>query len=129
MAERLSTELSAQNGIAIMAVRGRIDLDTADDFRSHVLSVIESGKPKSGFLILELSQLEYISSVGLRALMLAAKASKKQGGMLAIASYVADVREVFQIARIELIVKLFENLDDAVNAVVALANQAEGGET
>jgi len=97
-----------------MAVTGRIDLGNVDDFQAQVLSLIESGKSGSEFLVLDLSGLEYISSVGLRALMRAAKASRGQNGMLVVSTYGRGVGEVLKIARIEFVVELFKNLDDAV---------------
>ena len=44
--------------------------------------------------MLDLSGVDYISSVGLRVLMLAAKQAKKQGGTVVVANLQTVVREI-----------------------------------
>ena len=105
----------------VLRPKERIDQNSADAFQAALLAVIESGAKA---VIVDFSDVEYISSVGLRALMLAAKASKAQGGVLAVAAYAAEVGEIFQIARFGFVVKLFDDLDDAVQAVLALSDDA-----
>ena len=118
----LTTDISDQGGIVVMAVDGRIDHDTAAGFQEQLLAVVNEDKPRSGFLVLDFSKVNYISSVGLRALMLAAKACKNKSGAMAVAAFNADVGDIFQIARFGFVVKLFDDLDDAVHALTKLAD-------
>ena len=58
--------------------------------------------------------VEYVSSVGLRVLMLAAKQVKAQNGRIAIAALTPLVSEVFQISRFDLVFSVFDTLDLAL---------------
>src|SRR4029434_3239543 len=65
-------------------------------------------------IILDLAGVEYISSVGLRVLMLASKQAKAQGGALAGADLQPVVREIFEISRSHLVLEVFPTLRDAL---------------
>jgi anti-anti-sigma factor len=58
--------------------------------------------------------VEYISSVGLRVLMLASKQVKAQGGALAVADLQPVVREIFEISRFNLVLEVFPTLREAL---------------
>jgi anti-sigma B factor antagonist len=64
-----------------------------------------------------MSGVDYISSVGLRALMVAAKQVKTQGGRIAVAALTPMVREVFQISRFHLVFSLFDEVDAAAQSL------------
>ncbi len=57
--------------------------------------------------MVDLSGVEYISSVGLRVLMLASKQAKAQGGALAVCGLQPVVREIFEISRFNLVLPVF----------------------
>src|SRR5215467_6380840 len=90
--------------------RGRIDHSTADDFRSALAPHLTGGDR----LVLDLSGVEYISSVGLRVLILASKQVKKQGGALAVCGLQPVVREIFEISRFNLVLDVFPVLREAL---------------
>ena len=81
-----------QNGNALtMALEGRLDTLTAPEFEAEILSLegIED-------LTLDFSKLEYISSAGLRVLLLAQKAMYGKGKMT-VTNINKLVREVFEV--------------------------------
>ena len=65
-------------------------------------------------LEIDLAGVEYISSVGLRVLMLASKQVKAQGGALAVADLQPVVREIFEISRFNLVLEVFPTLREAL---------------
>lgn len=65
-------------------------------------------------LLRDFAGVEYVSSVGLRVLMLAAKQVKAQNGRIAIAALTPLVSEVFQISRFDLVFSVFDTLDLAL---------------
>lgn len=69
-------------------------------------------------LVLDFGGVDYVSSVGLRALMLAAKQVKAQSGRIAIAALTPMVAEVFQISRFNLVFSTFETVEGAVAGLV-----------
>ena len=70
-------------------------------------------------LLRDFAGVEYVSSVGLRVLMLAAKQVTAQNGRIVIAALTPVVSEVFQISRFDLTFSVFDTLD---SALVALAS-------
>ena len=96
---------------------GRIDHATADGFKAALephLAACAAGRDR---LVLDLGGVEYISSVGLRVLILASKQAKAQGGALAVADLQPVVREIFEISRFNLVLQVFPTLRDALTAL------------
>ncbi len=93
---------------------GRIDHATADSFKAALaphLDGVASGRDRA---VIDLAGVEYISSVGLRVLMLASKQVKAQGGALAVADLQPVVREIFEISRFNLVLEVFPTLREAL---------------
>ncbi|MDA1357331.1 MAG: STAS domain-containing protein, partial [Proteobacteria bacterium] len=88
---------SENDGTIILAPSGRIDQDSSAAFQAALSGEIASTPPAS--VVVDFTAIEYISSVGLRALMIGAKESKANGGKLAVAALCPVVQEVFQIVR------------------------------
>jgi anti-anti-sigma factor len=93
---------------------GRIDHATAEGFKAELgphLATCAAGRDR---VVLDLAGVEYISSVGLRVLMLASKQAKAQGGTLAVADLQPVVREIFEISRFNLVLEVFPTLREAL---------------
>lgn len=101
----------------IVAPQGRVDQATADQLRLVLEPHLASCTADGGPLVLDFSGVAYISSVGLRVLMLAARQVKAQNGKLAIAGLQPVVREVFQISRFDMVFKIFDTVEAAVSAL------------
>jgi len=71
----------------------------------------------NGALLLDLSKVGYISSVGLRVVMMAAKHLRARKARIAAAALQPIVREIFEIARFNHVVELFPSMDDALRAL------------
>lgn len=75
----------------IAEVKGRVDTSTAPDFQKLILDVLAK-KPKQ--LILDCSQLEYISSAGLRVFLIIVKTAKADGVRVSLCSLTEFVSDV-----------------------------------
>ena len=75
-----------------LVIEGRLDTTTAPQLESELKSNID-GVDK---LVLEFSSLEYISSAGLRVLLVAQKIMNKQGSMV-IRNVNEDVMDIFDV--------------------------------
>lgn len=106
-----------QGNALILAPQGRIDHVSSEAFSAalepHLAQCKSGGTP----LVLDFSGVEYISSIGLRALMLAARRVKAQDGRIAIAALAPMVKEVFEISRFNLVYKVFDSVDAAVTGI------------
>ncbi len=72
---------------------GRLDTTTAGDAEEHMVAAGERFET----LILDMGELEYVSSAGLRALKRAHLAMRRKGGSLVIKNVTKPVMEVFEI--------------------------------
>ena len=80
------------DGVLEVAVEGRLDTTTAPDLEKEVSESLEGVKE----LIFNLEKLEYISSAGLRVLLVCHKNMKKQGEMKVVGCNDV-VYEIFEI--------------------------------
>ncbi len=102
-----------QAGVLIVSVSGRIDHTTSEEFSQSLdplLTACVQGMPP---VLLDFSGVEYISSAGLRVLMMASRRAKAQKGAFAIAALQPLVQEVFAISRFNLIVPCYASIESA----------------
>jgi anti-anti-sigma factor len=96
--------------VVVASVSGRVDHANAEPFRSALWPLLESCAQGRDRLLLDLGRLDYISSAGLRVLMLAARQVKQQGGTVAVAGLGSVVQEIFEISRFTLVFPVFETV-------------------
>ncbi len=105
------TEERREN-ILILRVIGRLDATTSKTMEERLLSIIDSGE---GRLVIELSQLDYISSAGLRVFLLAAKRMGNTNGRMILCSLKDAVKQVFDIAGFSSFLTLAGSTEEAIN--------------
>ena len=110
----------------VLEVTGRIDNDTSEAFRLLLAPHLRDCTRDGDCVVLDFSGVEYISSVGLRVLMLAAKQAKKQGGALVVANLQTVVREIFEISRFDLVLQCFASVREALATAAPRALAASG---
>ncbi|MCH2221100.1 MAG: STAS domain-containing protein [Dechloromonas sp.] len=108
-----------QAGVLIVSVSGRTDHTASEEFTlalEPLLARLAKGQPA---LLLDFSAVDYISSAGLRVLMMASRRAKAQQGIFAIAALQPLVQEVFAISRFNLIVPCYASVDAACKVIGA----------
>jgi anti-sigma B factor antagonist/stage II sporulation protein AA (anti-sigma F factor antagonist) len=95
----------------ILLPGGRIDLSNADVFKDALLAAVAAA---NAAVILDLSRIEYVSSAGLRSLMIASKAGTARGVTLGVAAMQSIVKEIFAISRFHLVLPCFETVREAL---------------
>ena len=102
---------------------GRIDNSTTDALRADLSAHLATCTKSGDRLVLDFSQVDYISSVGLRVLMLAAKKAREQDGAIVVAALQPVVREIFEISRFNLVFQCFGTVREDLGkiSVTALA--------
>ena len=99
-------------GVVVLRFKGKLDQRTASDALLFLSELIDSGRHK---LLLNLSELEYISSAGLRVLIAAAKRLKAiEGGEIVLSCLSGNVLEVFEISGFINIFAIFESDQQAI---------------
>ena len=91
--------------VVVAAPAGRIDHANADGLTAALAPLLEPGAGVPA-LLLDFSGVDYISSVGLRVLMMAAKQLRGQQRKLGVAAAKPLVGEIFEMNRFNLILDL-----------------------
>ena len=81
--------------VKILDLNGSLDTDTAPDAESYLNSLIQEGADK---ILLNLENLDYISSAGLRVFLATAKQLKSSGGELRLSNLNETVQEIFDMS-------------------------------
>ena len=105
----------------VISPNGRLDQEHADSFKQALDPYLIECKAGGAPLVLDFSAVSYISSVGLRALMLAARQVKAQGGRIVVAALTPIVREVFEISRFNLVFAVVADVDAELTSLVTQA--------
>lgn len=105
--------------VQVLAINGRIDQNNASALEVALAPYLQFCTQDGKRVVLDFAGVDYISSVGLRVLMLAAKQVKKQQGRLVIASLSPIVDEVFKVSRFDMILQVHATVAQAVAEVSA----------
>ncbi len=107
----------------ILLPEGRIDLSNADLFKDALLEAAAAAKAA---VVLDFSGVEYVSSAGLRSLMIASKTGTARGVTLAVAAMQPIVEEIFTISRFHLVLPCFGSVREALVKLDPPALVSEG---
>lgn len=102
--------------VVVVAPEGRIDQAGAAQFQAALAAPLAACRAGSHPVVLDFSGVSYISSVGLRVLMLAFRQAAAQQCKLSIAAPTPVVRDVFEIGRFDLVFGIFDSVADAMAA-------------
>lgn len=99
--------------VSVVAVSGRVDSSTAPDFDKALQSLINVNRSQ---IVIDMKDVEYLSSAGLRALVAALKAAKSGGGDVRIAQPSKRVREVIDLAGLNSVFTIYDDMVEAVGS-------------
>ena len=102
-----------QDDINIYRLRGRLDSNTSQRLEEKLFQAISDGSKR---MIVDFKDIDYISSAGLRVILKATKAIKREDGQIMLCSMQDYVREVFEIAGFDSFLPIVATMDDALNA-------------
>lgn len=103
--------------VLVLSPQGRVDHTNCDRFLEAIQPHLERCTAGGARLVFDLSQLEYVSSAGLRCFLIAAKQIKPLGGTVVIAAMRPVVKEIFEISRFNLVFPTFDTVRAAVAEV------------
>lgn len=100
-----------QSDISIIRVGGYIDTTTSSELERALDSLIKAGVFR---VIIDLGNVDYISSAGWGIFISEIKGIRERGGDLKLAKMIPDVYEVFELLEFHYILKAFDTIDDAI---------------
>ena len=99
------------DGVTVLAVNGRLDNASAPALGSR----LEAAMAASGTrLVLDFGGLDYISSAGFRALLVAAKAAEGSGSRIVLCGLAAPVRQLFHLGGFLELFTIVHSRDEAI---------------
>jgi anti-anti-sigma factor len=100
-----------EKNAVIVSVKGRMDAVTAPEFEKNLSDLISKGETT---FLLNLANLEYISSAGLRSILATYKKLKEKQGNILFTGLQGPVEEVFKISGFHTIFKIFDSEETAL---------------
>lgn len=107
----MEIEIQMMDGIRVATVIGSLDALTSDKLVTALDSVIEQGGNNQ---VLDLSQTEFMSSAGLRAILTTLKQCRSQGGDLRLSGAQPGVFKVLNLSGFTSILKIYPTLPEAL---------------
>jgi anti-anti-sigma factor len=102
--------------VIVVTPTGQLDHPTAQQLQQALQPVLDDSAGVSA-LVMDFAGVEYISSMGLRVLLLAAKHMRAKNARIAVAALQPVVDEIFGIARFRHVVEVFPSVRDALAQV------------
>ena len=108
----------------VVTPRGRLDHENCDAFHNDLAEHLQACSKEGAALVLDLSGLEYVSSAGLRCLMMGARQAAAHKNRIMVAAPQPVVAEILQISRFNLVLQVFPTTREAIASISPEALQA-----
>jgi anti-sigma B factor antagonist len=112
------------DGLCVVALTGEMDIANASHLREALVAQVPSG-PR--YLVIELSQLRFVDSLGIHALTRLAKEARSNNGAVVVAGARGHVDRVLDIVKIDELLERTTSLEAALQHIsVMAADDADG---
>jgi anti-sigma B factor antagonist len=112
-ADPITTSVAHREGVAVVSVGGEIDLSTAPAFEAAIIGALDDDPP---VVVIELSEVSFMASVGLRILAAAHEKVSKSAQLAIVANNPATSRPI-ELTGLDKVMSLYPSLDAALIAV------------
>jgi len=110
--------------VLVAAPLGRIDHAASASLEQRLVPLVADAGTRLAGVVLDFGGVVYISSVGLRVLMIASKSMRAQGKPISVAALQPVVSEIFTISRFYKVLPVFSSVRDALANVSPAAQRA-----
>jgi anti-sigma B factor antagonist len=120
---QVSAEVAgSRNQISIIKVGGYIDTTTSSELERSLDSLLKQGR---FYLIVDLGNVDYISSAGWGIFISEIKSIRENGGDLKLVRMVPDVYEIFELLEFHHILDVYDSVDEAINKFEVLESSGQ----
>jgi anti-sigma B factor antagonist len=102
-----------EGGILVIKLHGKLDSTRTEEFQSEVRKHLESGNKR---IILDCSNLGYVSSLGLGSLVALETKLRRQGGAVKLAGVQGNVAEILSLVRLDSVLGIYGDIAYAQEA-------------
>ena len=107
----MEIKVRQEKQLVIVAITGSVDTLTSGEVTSFLSQQSEGGKKQ---IIVDLSQVDFMSSAGLRAILTALKESRHIGGDLSLAGAQPGVEKILKMSGFTNILKTYHTVKEAI---------------
>ena len=112
--QTLSIRTERSEKAAIVCPLGRVDGSNVEILESAIQEQLEAGEKK---LVFDFEHLVYISSAGLRTLLVAARRLQTEGGAALFCGLAEHIAHIFEISGFNSILTVYESRDEALSSL------------
>jgi anti-sigma B factor antagonist len=109
----LTIDVSEQQGVTVVKLSGAIDGNTAPEAQAKILPLMET-QPS---VVLDMSEVDYLSSAGLRTLLLLYRQAASRDGKVAVAGLQESIKDTMSVTGFLGFFLVHENVATAVSAI------------
>ena len=105
-----------RQGNVIVSPCGPVDQENAEDCESRLISSVEEASSSGGSLIIDFCNVDYMSSIGLRSLMMAVKEAEQASVIILVTGMNETMQEILRISGFEKLFVVCDSLESALAA-------------
>ena len=109
----LTTE-QLPDGVEKIALAGRMDSAGTQEIDLRFTALTAT---RAALIVVDLSQVSFLASIGIRSLLLSARALSRRGGRMVLASPQPRVEEVLKVAGIDTLISIYADVGSACVAL------------
>ena len=105
-------------GITVVTLEGRLDSSTSGEVMDRLSGLVNAGATR---MVLNLKELTYISSAGLRSILVAAKLTKSLSGQMRMCEANDLISQVLETSGFSNLIKVDSQEEESVKALADIA--------
>lgn len=103
-----------KDGIICFKIEGRLDAESAPEAETTVKGILKQGNRR---LLFDLSQMDYISSAGLRVILMAVKELRNKQGKVVLCGLTPYVKEIFDVSNFSSIIPITDSVETGLQQI------------
>lgn len=111
----LELETSQHDGVAVLTLRGEIDVYTAPRMRQAIVDLVDAGSLN---IVADMEKVDFLDSTGLGVLVEGLKRVRTRGGNLSLVVTQDKIVKIFDITGLNKAFPIFSSLEDALKEPV-----------
>lgn len=100
-----------EGSATVLVISGRLDTSNYESFSDELFKKLEEG---GKYIVMDMEDLDYISSSGLRVFLSALKKIRAEQGDIVLCCMSEKINEVFEISGFSSLFKVFVSIEDAI---------------
>ena len=104
--------IERDSGVTVVRPCGHLDSAETESFERELMTAVETQEPR---VVLDLDSLQFVSSSGLRVLLLAAKEIERKGGLLLLCALKPQIEVLLETAGFTRLLQIRTSRTEAVS--------------